>query len=743
MISTDHFDPSLVGLVVPPHTRRAGKYLLGPKLGVSPVKRIVQCLARLENSDQYFQVKLLTLYSGSGRHHRDETQDEKQGKMLLHTEHSLLSLLSGMEGVVQKHDFFTEMCLMEESNPGNGSKSIYNGRKLRRICLVLDCLTPNDFTNRTQNLVNLQHHVIKEKKLSEREALSIFYNVVCVVNKLHEKNVIHRDLKLGNIVLNCRSRKVTLTNFCLGKHLMKEGDLLKDQRGSPAYISPDVLSGKPYLGKPSDMWALGVVLFTMLYGQFPFYDSVPQELFNKIKTAEFTIPDDGRVSEDTKKVIKRLLVTDPTDRMTAAQTKTKIQSIIQMWRSISPGGACLQVVPEWKEEPAKGPDTQTRAELSHENVLLNLAHGRENTEDRKRNPKEWSRTGSSKGRIPVHRLHEDARPLTAEEYRMYSPVISQMRAGGRAVRNNRSSATSIPQVLVRSTSGILLQRQDSFPPAVLAPATLGPSSLPAIVPDQAEVLDLSSGSRRRETAPSLPSSLPSSRSLPPYLAQGLTAPVAHSRPREEVAGSALSLVGALRRLGTRVNLVPVNFSNDQRQSSRSRSPVTGREARDSRGARPRDSGRTQGALAGHRERSGSHGRRSNSERTRHRVADHRSDSTERAREVRRESRSQGRESRDRHATTSRNRTTEARQNRLQDANVVNPRLEDESMVTPRIGDASVVTRRLGDTSVVTPRIGDASVATPRLGDTTVVTPENLARVLVHRYEEMQETNRNQ
>ena len=76
-----------------------------------------------------------------------------------------------------------------------------------------------------------------------------------------------------------RSRKVTLTNFCLGKHLMNNNDLLKDQRGSPAYISPDVLSGKPYAGKPSDMWALGVVLFTMLYGQFPFYDNAPHELF--------------------------------------------------------------------------------------------------------------------------------------------------------------------------------------------------------------------------------------------------------------------------------------------------------------------------------------------------------------------------------------------------------------------------------------------------------------------------------
>ena len=93
-IPSECFDPTLVGMVVPPHTRRAGKYLLGPKLGVSPVKSIVQCLARLENTDQYYQVKLLTMYSGSGsRNGREESQDEKQGKMLLHTEYSLLSKL--------------------------------------------------------------------------------------------------------------------------------------------------------------------------------------------------------------------------------------------------------------------------------------------------------------------------------------------------------------------------------------------------------------------------------------------------------------------------------------------------------------------------------------------------------------------------------------------------------------------------------------------------------------------------
>ena len=133
-ITSENFDSDLVGIAVPPHARRAGKYLLGKKLEGSPVKSIVQCLARLENSDKYYQVKLLTLFSGNGRHIRDETQDEKQGKMLLHTEHSLLSLLSGMEGVVQKHDFFTEMCLMEELS---GKILVLKNDFEQNVCITL------------------------------------------------------------------------------------------------------------------------------------------------------------------------------------------------------------------------------------------------------------------------------------------------------------------------------------------------------------------------------------------------------------------------------------------------------------------------------------------------------------------------------------------------------------------------------------------------------------------------------
>lgn len=318
------------------------------------MKSIVQCLARQEKTDKFFTVKILSLKPPG-----EETQDDRQGKMLLHTEYSLLSLLRGQQGVIQHHGLYKDVAL-EEVDSGRGA--VYSGRAVQRVALVLDCLTPHDFSPSEQ--INLQHYVIRQKRLPEQEALLIFSHVVRVVATLHANNVVHRDLKLGNIVLNRRTRKVVLTNFCLGKHLLNEEDLLKDQRGSPAYISPDVLTGKPYLGKPSDMWALGVVLYTMLYGQFPFYDAVPQELFRKIKAADYVIPDDGRVSEPTQMLIRRLLLLEPRQRISAEQVTQRYfgrqQSLLRLMQSLYPPGAGEgasddQVVPQLRAEEPAGP----------------------------------------------------------------------------------------------------------------------------------------------------------------------------------------------------------------------------------------------------------------------------------------------------------------------------------------------------------------------------------------------------
>ncbi|XP_052757961.1 serine/threonine-protein kinase 40-like [Galleria mellonella] len=356
-VTYNRSDVPLAGTPVPDkYVRKAGPYLLGPKLGPSPVKSIVQCLARKERTDDFYQVKILTLRNEG----QPETQDDRQGKMLLHTEYSLLSLLTDQDGVIHHHGLFKDHALEEVPNP-NGPGFIYTGRVRQRLFLVLDCVTSHQFSEKGSELINLQQYVTKVKKVPEKEAILIFYDIVRVVANLHKRNIVHRDIKLGNIVLNQRTGRVIITNFCLGTHLGSDRDLLKDQRGSPAYISPDVLQCKPYLGKPSDMWALGVVLYTMLYGQFPFCDTSLAQLFSRIQAANYNIPPDGnsvQASDNTVFLIQRLLVKDPKHRLLADEVLDQLSSIIASYVIVPNPPEDLQVVPDvpLDEEPKEKTD---------------------------------------------------------------------------------------------------------------------------------------------------------------------------------------------------------------------------------------------------------------------------------------------------------------------------------------------------------------------------------------------------
>ena len=156
----------------------AGPYVLGPSLARSPVKSIVQCLARKMDSDDFYTIKLLTLSKSTNVNCQN---DMKQGKMLIHTEYSLLSLLHSQEGVIHTHGLF-----QDEVIPENPSTSENEQSSCKRLCLVLDCLEPHNYCQSTQDYENLQSFVIKEKKLCERKALVVFLDIVKVVKDLHE-----------------------------------------------------------------------------------------------------------------------------------------------------------------------------------------------------------------------------------------------------------------------------------------------------------------------------------------------------------------------------------------------------------------------------------------------------------------------------------------------------------------------------------------------------------------------------
>jgi serine/threonine protein kinase len=295
--------------------------------------------------------------------------------MLMHNEYVLLEILKGCPGVEQAHGLLVDYVHDEKSKTPAKAK--------KRITLVLDPCSDKSCENwmninQVNYNISLQEYISRHK-MSEREALMIFYEIVKVVERIHSVGVIHRDLKLQNFLINLQTRRVTLINFCLGKVLSSDDQMLVDQRGSPAYISPEILKGA-YRGKPTDVWTLGVILYILIYSNFPFVENTTGALFNKISQCELVLPTDIRVSEATKKLIKNHLLTASVDRFTATEIREYLErQFDRINRASAISTASLQkddqVVPDIDNQPPKlicQDPPSPKFDLSTENISIIL-----------------------------------------------------------------------------------------------------------------------------------------------------------------------------------------------------------------------------------------------------------------------------------------------------------------------------------------------------------------------------------
>lgn len=100
--------------------------------------------------------------------------------------------------------------------------------------------------------------------------------------------------------------------------LSGEDDSMFDTHGCPAYVSPEILNGGgSYSGKHADAWSLGIMLYTMLVGRYPFHDPDPANLFSKIRRGTYYIPDG--LSLRARCLLRSLLRRDPSERLTSAE----------------------------------------------------------------------------------------------------------------------------------------------------------------------------------------------------------------------------------------------------------------------------------------------------------------------------------------------------------------------------------------------------------------------------------------
>ncbi|KAJ7489339.1 Pkinase-domain-containing protein [Mycena latifolia] len=158
-------------------------------------------------------------------------------------------------------------------------------------------------------------YLVEKGRLSEDETKVIFGQLCLAVGYLHDKGIVHRDLKLENVLLDERCR-VKLGDFGFTREF-ERGALMETFCGTTGYASPEMLQGRKYLGPEVDLWSLGIILYCLLTGTLPFDDDDENVMRQKIIVGEFEDPE--WLSEDSRDLIKNILQQDPTKRLPIPQ----------------------------------------------------------------------------------------------------------------------------------------------------------------------------------------------------------------------------------------------------------------------------------------------------------------------------------------------------------------------------------------------------------------------------------------
>ncbi|KAL5019676.1 hypothetical protein ScPMuIL_002568 [Solemya velum] len=170
-------------------------------------------------------------------------------------------------------------------------------------------------------------HIAKHGKMEEVVARRKFYQIVLAVEYCHDRNIVHRDLKAENLLLDS-NLNVKIADFGFSNYY-KQGDMLATWCGSPPYAAPEVFQGKEYLGPQVDIWSLGVVLYVLVCGALPFEGHNLSTLKDKVVAGRFRIP--FFMSTECENLIRKMLVVEPDRRLSIKKIKKS------EWFQMSPG----------------------------------------------------------------------------------------------------------------------------------------------------------------------------------------------------------------------------------------------------------------------------------------------------------------------------------------------------------------------------------------------------------------------
>lgn len=155
-------------------------------------------------------------------------------------------------------------------------------------------------------------YIVEHGRAEEKDACRFLHQILAGVERVHQTNVVHRDMKPENLLLDEREC-IKIVDFGLS-NTFQDGQLLQTACGSPCYAAPEMIAGNQYFPPMVDVWSCGVILFALVCGFLPFEDQNHSELYKKILNAEYEVP--NFISKEVAGLIAGMLTTDPAARMT-------------------------------------------------------------------------------------------------------------------------------------------------------------------------------------------------------------------------------------------------------------------------------------------------------------------------------------------------------------------------------------------------------------------------------------------
>ncbi|XP_039175565.1 MAP kinase-activated protein kinase 3 isoform X1 [Crotalus tigris] len=194
-------------------------------------------------------------------------------------------------------------------------ENIHHGK--RCLLIIMECMEGGELFTRIQER--------GDQAFTEKEASEIMRDIGTAIQHLHGMNIAHRDVKPENLLYTSKEKEsvLKLTDFGFAKETTIQ-NALQTPCYTPYYVAPEVLGPEKY-DKSCDMWSLGVIMYILLCGFPPFYSNTGQAISpgmkRRIRMGQYGFPNPewAEVSDEAKQLIRLLLKTDPTERMTISQ----------------------------------------------------------------------------------------------------------------------------------------------------------------------------------------------------------------------------------------------------------------------------------------------------------------------------------------------------------------------------------------------------------------------------------------